>query len=69
METEDKSLLVFSVLGLLSAVYWSIYVFYPSNPVIIRLSLALNGAWMAGYALVILTIIFGGVHLWHRKNN
>jgi len=67
MEAEEKSLLVFSVLGIASAVYWSIYVFYPSNPFVVKIGLALNGAWMAGYALVILTIIFGGIHLWHRR--
>lgn len=53
---------------MISAIYWSIYVFYPSNAVIEKIGLALNGAWMAGYALVILTIIFGGVHIWHRRN-
>ncbi len=67
MEGEKKSLLVFSVLGVVSAIYWSVYVFYPSDPMIEKVGLALNGIWLAGYILVILTLLSGGIHILHRR--
>jgi hypothetical protein len=63
MDGADKSLLIFSVLGIASAIYWSVFVFFPLNQLLAKIGLLLNGAWLVGYILVVLTIVFGGLHL------
>lgn len=69
MEPAEKSLLIFSALGIASAIYWSIYVFYPADPFIEKIGVALNGVYLIGYILVVMTVCFGGVHLWHRSRS
>jgi len=69
MEAADKSLVILSVLGIITAIYWSIYVFYPTNVIIERLGVADEVDWIIAYILVVLTVLAGGVHVHHRRNS
>jgi hypothetical protein len=41
----------------------------PNNSLIERIGLALNGLWLLGYILTIMTALFGGIHIIHRSRN
>lgn len=69
MESASKSLVIFAVLGIVTSIYWSVYVFFPNNDFIIKLGLALNAAWVIGYILVLASITGLGVHLYHRSRS
>lgn len=66
METANKSLLIFAILGIISGVFWIFYVFDPLNPLYARLGLAINGAWVVGDVAVLATA--AGIHIHHRRN-
>ncbi|MDE2438985.1 MAG: hypothetical protein KGN01_06395 [Patescibacteria group bacterium] len=66
MESVKLSLLVFASLGVVSSVYWSIFVLFPLDPQIERLGVALNGIYLVGDILVLASAAGLGVHLWHR---
>lgn len=66
MEKTQISLLIFAVLSLLSAVTWIYYLADPASVFIRRIDIVMNGAWVVGDVLVIVTIVAGGVHLFHR---
>ena len=66
MESVKLSLLVFASLGVVSSVYWSIFVLFPLDPLIERLGVALNGVYLVGDILVLASAAGLGVHLWHR---
>lgn len=61
-------MIAFAVIALISSIYWIVYIVDPDklNPLLQIFGVAVQGIWVIGEILILMTLTSGGVHILHR---